>query len=87
MACVDCTTKLQLQQESAMIKKNSIVSSPELKGLLEGDQDVLKELVRTVVHQTLETEMGSAPGAARMSAQMSVWAIKAAIMTPLWRST
>ena len=48
-----------------MVKKNSIVSSSELKGLLEGDQDVLKELVRTVVQQTLEAEMDAALGAAK----------------------
>lgn len=48
-----------------MVRKNSIVSSSELKGLLEGDQDVLKELVRTVVQQTLETEMDAALGAAK----------------------
>ncbi len=48
-----------------MVKKNSIVSSSELKGLLEGDQDVLKELVRTVVQQTLEAEMDAALGASK----------------------
>jgi putative transposase len=48
-----------------MVRKNSIVSSSELKGLLEGDQDVLKELVRTVVQQTLEAEMDAALGAAK----------------------
>ena len=48
-----------------MVRKNSIVSSSELKGLLEGEQDVLKELVRTVVQQTLEAEMDAALGAAK----------------------
>ena len=37
-----------------MVRKKSIVSASELKVLLEGEQDVLKELVRTVVHQTLK---------------------------------
>jgi putative transposase len=48
-----------------MVRKNSIVSASELKGLLEGDQDVLKELVRTVIQQTLEAEMDAALGAAK----------------------
>lgn len=48
-----------------MVRKNSIVSASELKGLLEGEQDVLKELVRTVVQQTLEAEMEAALGAAK----------------------
>ena len=48
-----------------MVRKNSIVSSSELKGLLEGEQDVLKELVRAVVQQTLEAEMDAALGAAK----------------------
>lgn len=48
-----------------MVRKNSIVSASELKGLLEGDQDVLKELVRTVVQQTLEAEMDAALGASK----------------------
>jgi len=48
-----------------MVRKNSIVSSSELKGLLEGEQDVLKELVRTVVQQTLEAEMDAALGASK----------------------
>ncbi len=48
-----------------MVRKNSIVSASELKGLLEGEQDVLKELVRTVVQQTLEAEMDVALGAAK----------------------
>ena len=48
-----------------MVRKNSIVSASELKGLLEGDQDVLKELVRTVVQQTLEAEMDAALGATK----------------------
>jgi putative transposase len=45
--------------------KISIVSASELKGLLEGEQDVLKELVRTVVQQTLEAEMDAALGASK----------------------
>ena len=65
MAYVGCTTKPQLPEESAMVRKNSIVSASELKGLLEGDQDVLKELVRTVVQQTLEAEMDAALGATK----------------------
>jgi len=48
-----------------MVRKNSIVSASELKGLLEGEQDVLKELVRTVVQQTLEAEMDAALGATK----------------------
>jgi len=48
-----------------MVRKNSIVSASELKGLLEGDQDVLKELVRAVVQQTLEAEMDAALGTAK----------------------
>lgn len=48
-----------------MVRKNSIVSASELKGLLEGEQDILKELVRTVVQQTLEAEMDAALGAAK----------------------
>lgn len=48
-----------------MVRKKSMVSASELKGLLEGDQDILKELVRSVVQQTLETEMGAALGAAK----------------------
>jgi putative transposase len=48
-----------------MVRKNSILSSSELKGLLQGDQDVLKELVRTVVQQTLEAEMDAALGASK----------------------
>jgi putative transposase len=48
-----------------MVRKNSIVSASELKGLLEGEQDVLKELVRAVVQQTLEAEMDAALGAAK----------------------
>jgi putative transposase len=48
-----------------MVRKNSIVSSSELKGLLEGEQDVLKEFVRTVVQQTLEAEMDAALGASK----------------------
>lgn len=38
-----------------MVRKNSIVSSSELKGLLEGDQDVLKELalVENLVREDL----------------------------------
>jgi Transposase and inactivated derivatives len=48
-----------------MVRKNSIVSASELKGLLEGEQDVLKELVRTVVQQTLEAEMDAALGASK----------------------
>jgi putative transposase len=48
-----------------MVRKNSIVSASELKGLLEGDQDVLKELVRAVVQQTLEAEMDAALGASK----------------------
>jgi len=48
-----------------MVRKNSILSSSELKGLLEGEQDVLKELVRAVVQQTLEAEMDAALGASK----------------------
>jgi putative transposase len=48
-----------------MVRKNSIVSASELKGLLEGEQDVLNELVRTVVQQTLEAEMDAALGATK----------------------
>ena len=48
-----------------MVRKKSIVSASELKVLLEGEQDVLKELVRTVVQQTLEAEMEAALGAAK----------------------
>ena len=48
-----------------MVRKNSIVSASELKGLLAGEHDILKELVRTVVQQTLEAEMDAAIGAAK----------------------
>jgi len=49
MACVCCTTNQQLQEKSAMVKKYSIVSLSKLKGLLEGEQDALNKIVRTVI--------------------------------------
>jgi hypothetical protein len=68
------------QQKKAMIRKNSIVSASELKGLLEGNQDVLKQLVHVVIQQTLEAEMDAAPGASKEERTGAVWATAAAIM-------
>ena len=39
-----------------MVKLESIVSWKELKGFLSQDRDMLRELVREVVQQTLEVE-------------------------------
>lgn len=48
-----------------MVKGKVATGLAQVKGLLEQDQDFLKELVREVVQQTLEAEMDAAVGAAK----------------------
>ncbi len=80
MVYVGCTNKPQLPEKSAIAKKNSIVLASELKRLLEDDKGILKELVRSVVQQTLEAEMDAALGATKGERTDGVWAITVAIM-------
>ena len=46
-----------------MVKSKSIVSLPEVKGLLYENRDFLKELLSEVIQETLESEMDEAIGA------------------------
>jgi transposase-like protein len=46
-----------------MVKSKSIVSLPEVKGLLHENRDFLKELLSEVIQETLESEMDEAIGA------------------------
>lgn len=46
-----------------MVKSKSIVSLPEVKGLLRENRDFLKDLLSEVIQETLESEMDDALGA------------------------
>jgi transposase-like protein len=46
-----------------MVKSKSIVSLPEVKGLLHENRDFLKDLLSEVIQETLESEMDDAIGA------------------------
>ena len=46
-----------------MVKSKSIVSMPEVKGLLCENRDFLKDLLSEVIQETLESEMDDALGA------------------------
>lgn len=48
-----------------MVRNKANAAMAEVKGLLEQDQDFLKDLVREVVQQTLEAEMEAAIGAGK----------------------
>ena len=48
-----------------MVKRNAIVLSSQPKELVEGNKDLLKELVHSVVQQTLEAEVDFALGTAK----------------------
>ena len=61
-----------------MTRSRSIVKLSDVKCLLEEDRDLLRELVRQVLQESLEAEMEQAIGAGRGNARILVWDTAAA---------